>query len=284
MRLDAAVAAQLTTTRAHAKKLIQSGQVSLGDVVMTKPSQNVDGDIPLHILAQDTKRPLVELETVYDDPDIKVVIKPAGMLVHPTSAHQEEATVVDAILAETTDDDAVRPGIVHRLDRNTSGLIVLAKSKPAKEYMQKLFQDRKIQKTYIALVIGHLDQNEAIIKVPLGRSKTHPLKRIADPDGKTAETAYIVLDRVGNYDLVEAKPTTGRTHQLRAHFAHLGHPIVGDKLYGADSFLNLGRYFLHAAQLEFVAPNNTKVKVEAPMPKELEDLLQKIRSRAQYSV
>ncbi len=145
--------------------------------------------------------------------------------------------------------------------------------------MQKQFQDRKIQKTYLALVIGHLDQDEAIIKVPLGRSKTHPLKRIADPEGKDAITAYKVIDRIGNYDLVEAKPSTGRTHQLRAHFAHLGHPIVGDKLYGADSFLNLGRYFLHAAKLEFVSPNNTKVKVEAPLPKELEALLQKIRSR-----
>lgn len=279
MRLDAAVAAQLTTTRAHAKKLIQDEQVSVDGVIMTKPSQSVGEDAQLDILAQDTTRPVVSLTTVYDDPDIRVVIKPAGMLVHPTSSHHSEATVVDAILADTTDDDPVRPGIVHRLDRNTSGLIVLAKSKSAKEYMQKLFSDRKIQKTYIALVIGHLDEDEAIIKVPLGRSKTHPLKRIADPDGKTAETAYIVLDSIGNYDLVEAKPTTGRTHQLRAHFAHLGHPIVGDKLYGADSFLDLGRYFLHAAQLEFVAPNNTKVKVEAPMPKELEDLLQKIRRR-----
>lgn len=279
MRLDAAVAAQLKTTRAHAKQLIQSEQVSLDGTVLTKPSQHVDGDIPLHILTQTTERPRVDLEVVYDDPDIKVVIKPAGMLVHPTSSHHSEATVVDAILADTTDDDAVRPGIVHRLDRNTSGLIVLAKSKAAKDYMQKLFQDRKIQKIYMALVIGHLDQDEAIIKVPLGRSKTHPLKRIADPQGKEAITAYKVIDHIGNYDLVEAKPSTGRTHQLRAHFAHLGHPIVGDKLYGADSFLNLGRYFLHAAKLEFVAPNNTKVNVEAPLPKELEDLLQKIRRR-----
>ncbi len=279
MRLDAAVAAQLKTTRAHAKKLIQDEQVRLDGIILAKPSQNVGENVQLDVLAQDTTRPVVNLTTVYDDPDIRVVIKPAGMLVHPTSSHHSEATVVDAILSETTDDDPVRPGIVHRLDRNTSGLIVLAKTKSAKEYMQKLFSTRKIQKTYIALVIGHLDEDEAIIKVPLGRSKTHPLKRIADPDGKAAETAYTVLDSVGNYDLVEAKPTTGRTHQLRAHFAHLGHPIVGDKLYGADSFLNLGRYFLHAAQLEFIAPNNTKVNVEAPLPKELEDLLQKIRRR-----
>lgn len=279
MRLDAAVAARLTTTRAHAKQLILAGKVSIDGEVKTKPSSSVENDIILDIINEKGARPQVDLETVYDDPDIKVVIKPAGMLVHPTSAHQEEGTVVDAILADTTDDDPVRPGIVHRLDRNTSGLIILAKSKAAKEYMQKQFQDRKIQKTYLALVIGHLDQDEAIIKVPLGRSKTHPLKRIADPEGKDAITAYKVVDRIGNYDLVEAKPSTGRTHQLRAHFAHLGHPIVGDKLYGADSFLNLGRYFLHAARLEFVSPNNTKVEVEAPLPKELEALLQKIRSR-----
>lgn len=279
MRLDAAVAAQLKTTRAHAKQLILEGKVKIGDKVKTKPSASVENDIYLDIIDEKSARPQVDLETVYDDPDIRVVIKPASMLVHPTSSHQEEGTVVDAILADTTDDDPVRPGIVHRLDRNTSGLIILAKSKSAKEYMQKQFQDRKIKKTYFALVIGHLDQDEAIIKVPLGRSKTHPLKRVADPDGKDAITAYKVIDRIGNYDLVEAKPSTGRTHQLRAHFAHLGHPIVGDKLYGADSFLNLGRYFLHAAKLEFVTLNNTKVSVEAPLPKELEALLQKIRSR-----
>lgn len=279
MRLDAAVAAQLKTTRAHAKQLILEGNVSIDGEIKVKPSASVENDIKIDIINVEAPRPVVDLETVYDDLDIKVVIKPAGMLVHPTSAHQEEGTVVDAILAETTDDDPVRPGIVHRLDRNTSGLIILAKSKAAKEYMQKQFQDRKIQKTYLALVIGHLDQDEAIIKVPLGRSKTHPLKRIADPEGKDAITAYKVIDRIGNYDLVEAKPSTGRTHQLRAHFAHLGHPIVGDKLYGADSFLNLGRYFLHAAKLSFVAPNNTRVEVEAPMPKELKALLQKIRSQ-----
>lgn len=279
MRLDAAVAAQLKTTRAHAKQLILDGQVSYKGTAYTKPSQNVDGDISLHIPEQKTKRPQVYLKVVYEDPDIKVVIKPAGMLVHPTSTNQAEATVVDAILNETTDDDAVRPGIVHRLDRNTSGLIILAKSKVAKEYMQKQFADRKVKKTYIMLVVGHLKEPEAIVRVPLARSKTHPLKRIADPSGKSAETAYKVLESIGNYDLVEAKPTTGRTHQLRAHLAHLGHPIVGDKLYGADSFLDLGRYFLHAAKLEFVSPNNTKVSVEAPLPQELHDLLQKIRSR-----
>ena len=279
MRLDAAVAAQLKTTRAHAKQLILNEQVSLDGKTLTKPSLNVDGDIPLHILAQATERPIVHLETVYDDPDIKVVVKPAGMLVHPTSSHQTEPTVVDAILSETTDDDPVRPGIVHRLDRNTSGLIVLAKSKSAKEYMQKQFSGRKVKKTYIALVVGHLKQHQAIINVPLLRSKTHPLKRVADPDGKTAETAYKVIESIGNYDLVEAKPTTGRTHQLRAHFAYLGHPIVGDKLYGADSFLDLERYFLHAAKLSFISPNNTKVEVEAALPSELDDVLQKIRDR-----
>ncbi len=279
MRLDTAVAAQLPTTRAHAKQLIQDGKVSINGKVVTKPSVDIQKDIHLDILDAKQVRPRPDLEVVYDDPDIKVVIKPAGMLVHPTSANQTEATVVDAIVAETTDDDAVRPGIVHRLDRNTSGLIVLAKSKAAKDYMQKQFSERKVKKTYLMLVVGHLKETEAIVRVPLARSKTHPLKRVADPHGKTAETAYRVLESIGNYDLVEAKPTTGRTHQLRAHLAHLGHPIVGDKLYGADSFLDLGRYFLHAAKLEFVSPNNTKVRVEAPLPDELQALLQKIRSR-----
>lgn len=279
MRLDAAVAAQLTTTRAHAKQLILDGQVQVANTVVTKPSQNVSSDMQIDITVQARTKPPLHLETVYDDPDIKVVVKPAGMLVHPTSQHQTEPTVVDAIRNETTDDDPVRPGIIHRLDRNTSGLIVLAKNKAAKEYMQKQFKGRHVRKTYLALVIGHLKQQEALIKVPLSRSKTHPLKRVADPEGKTAETAYKVLESIGNYDLVEAKPTTGRTHQLRAHFAHLGHPIVGDKLYGADAFLDLGRYFLHAAQLSFVSPNNTKVEAEAALPKELQDVLQKLRSR-----
>lgn len=279
MRLDAAVAAQLNTTRAHAKQLITDGKVTVDGEIRLKPSTVIQDDSEIDITYSETPRQPLQLETVYDDPDIKVVIKPAGMLVHPTSAHLNEPTVVDAILSQTTDDDAVRPGIIHRLDRNTSGLIVLAKNKAAKEYMQKQFATRHVKKTYLALVIGHLKEKEAIIRVPLARSKTHPLKRVADPQGKPAETAYKVIDSIGNYDLVEAKPTTGRTHQLRAHFAHLGHPIVGDKLYGADSYLELGRYFLHAAQLSFIAPNNTKVEVEAGLPPELAELLQKLRSR-----
>lgn len=279
MRLDAAIAKQLRTTRAHAKELILSGNVSHSGQVYTKPSQDISEDISWDITEVTKPHHSINLETLYEDNDIKVINKPANMLVHPTSAHQAEPTVVDAIRHETTDDDGVRPGIVHRLDRNTSGLIILAKSKRAKEFMQRQFADRKVQKTYLALVIGHLNEPKAVIKVPLGRSKNHPLKRVADPDGKTAETAYTVLESIGNYDLVEAKPATGRTHQLRAHFAHLGHPIAGDKLYGADSLLNLGRYFLHAAHLEFDAPNGTHVNVEAPLPKELEVALQKVRSR-----
>jgi len=279
MRLDAAVAAQLNTTRAHAKQLVLEGKVSLNGVTLIKPSLSIKNTIIFTIISDEKPQPSVDLEVLYEDSDIKVVNKPAGMLVHPTSSNQNEPTVVDVIRAHTTDDDAVRPGIVHRLDRNTSGLIILAKSKKAKEYMQKQFQKRNVNKTYLALVIGHLKNNEAVIDVPLGRSKIHPLKRVADPDGKTAQTAYKVIESIGNYDLVEAKPATGRTHQLRAHFAHLGHPIVGDKLYGADSFLDLGRYFLHAQRLVFTAPNGTKVDVEASLPKELESLLQKIRSR-----
>lgn len=279
MRLDAAVAAQLNTTRAHAKQSILDGNVSYEGKPLTKPSMSVENDIYLDIIVSEKVQPSVELEVLYEDDDIKVVNKPANMLVHPTSAHQTEPTVVDAIRAETTDDDPVRPGIVHRLDRNTSGLIILAKSRRAKECMQKQFAERNIQKTYIALVIGHLNEEKAIIKVPLGRSKTHPLKRVADPEGKSAETAYTVMESIGNYDLIEAKPATGRTHQLRAHFAHLGHPIAGDKLYGADSLLNLGRYFLHAARLEFDAPNGTHVDVEVKLPKELEVALQKVRAR-----
>jgi len=226
MRLDAAVAAQLNTTRAHAKQLIANGSVSHKGKVMEKPSASVENDIYLDIILLDKASPSVELEVLYEDNDIKVVNKPANMLVHPTSRHQTEPTVVDAIRAETTDDDAVRPGIIHRLDRNTSGLIILAKSKQAKEYMQKQFAERKVQKTYTALVIGHLKEEQAIIKVPLGRSKSHPLKRVADPEGKSAETTYTVLESMGNYDLIQAKPATGRTHQLRAHLLILATPLL----------------------------------------------------------
>lgn len=132
MRLDAAVAAQLNTTRAHAKELILSGNVSHDGQPMTKPSASVENNIIFNIINPERVQSSIELEVFYEDDDIKVVNKPANMLVHPTSAHQTEPTVVDAIRADTTDDDAVRPGIVHRLDRNTSGLIILAKSKDRK--------------------------------------------------------------------------------------------------------------------------------------------------------
>jgi 23S rRNA pseudouridine1911/1915/1917 synthase len=277
MRLDALVAAQLNTTRSHAKQLIQARKVQAKGIVVTKPSQDISEDISLTIDDRAEQQPVLQLETVYDDPDIMVVVKPAGVLAHPTSMHQQEATVVDSIQSFTTDDDLVRPGIVHRLDRNTSGLMVIAKTKAAKSYMQQQFRNRLVEKTYTALVIGHLKQEEAVIRVPLARSKSHPLKRVADPAGKSAETSYRVIEHIGNYDLVEAKPQTGRTHQLRAHFAHLGHPIVGDKLYGASVMLPSARYFLHAGRLEFIAPSGTSVEAQAALPLDLETFLQKIR-------
>lgn len=213
------------------------------------------------------------LPIIYEDSDVLVINKPAGVLTHAKGAESTEFTVADFVRPHTTDGAGTnRPGIVHRLDRGTSGVIITAKNPEAKHWLQGQFSKRKVKKTYLALVEGHLKESEAIVRLPIERNPRHPQTFKVSANGKPAETAYQVTKSFTHYDLVELKPLTGRTHQLRVHMSYLGHPIVGDTTYG-KSHTSLGRMFLHAYRLELTLPSRERKVFTAAPPPELQNFL-----------
>lgn len=228
----------------------------------------------------------IPLDIRYEDDDMLVVNKPAGMVVHPGTGHYR-GTLVNAVLAHCPDVLGVgyekRPGIVHRLDKYTSGLIVVAKNDEAMHIIQKQFQRRTVDKRYLALVEGHLSPPEALIDAPIGRNKMERKKMAVIPlnqsaSSRPAQTRYHTLTNYDAYTLVECLPLTGRTHQIRVHLAYIGFPIVGDNVYGRQrQRTTLGRHFLHAAQITFKRPSDQQeITCKAELPPELTNFLQKL--------
>ena len=213
------------------------------------------------------------LPVLYEDDDVLVINKPAGILTHAKGSEYSEFTVADFVRPHTTDSQETnRPGIVHRLDRDTSGVIITAKTSDAKLWLQAQFSKRNVKKTYLALVEGHLKDPEAIVRLPIERNPKKPQTFRVGANGKPAETAYRVEKSFTHHDLVSLQPLTGRTHQLRVHLSYLGHPIVGDPLYGKPN-KQLGRMFLHAHILELTLPSHTRQTFTAPLPSELQAYL-----------
>lgn len=226
----------------------------------------------------------IPVPVIYEDNDIIVVNKPKGIVVHPANGNPD-GTLVNAILAMCKDSlsgigGEIRPGIVHRLDKDTSGLLIVAKNDEAHIKMSKQIQDRKVTKKYIALVKGVISENEATIDLPIGRSTKDRKKMAVDAKGKNAITHFKVLKRYNNYTLLELKIDTGRTHQIRVHMSYIGHPVVGDSVYsnGKNEFGVEGQ-MLHARYLEFKHPiTGEELKLEAPIPNYFEDVLQRLEN------
>jgi 23S rRNA pseudouridine1911/1915/1917 synthase len=221
---------------------------------------------------------------VYEEADFLVIDKPWGLIVHPKNADDLSYSVTQWLIesypeAKSVGEDPLRPGIVHRLDRETSGLLVLTKTQAAFEYFKNLFQSHTIQKTYTALVQGSMKDDKGVIDAPMGRvgmKRTTRRVRGALVNEKEAVTEYTVLQRFADYTLVEAKPRTGRTHQLRVHFKSIGHPIVCDRVYGGKNMvcpIELGRLFLHAQKLEFTTPSGKSLSLETDLPEGLQNYL-----------
>lgn len=218
-----------------------------------------------------------DLPVIYQDADVVVLNKPAGILTHAKGAHSEEFSVGEFMRSRTTDGPTGnRPGIVHRLDRSTSGVIIAAKSPEAKRWLQKQFSTRKVKKTYVALVEGTPKEPAAVLRLPIERNPKKPQTFRVGPSGKAAETAYETIKNYQNYSLLLLKPVTGRTHQLRVHLGYLGCPIAGDVLYGATAN-PIGRIFLHAASLEITLPSRERKVFEAPLPVELQNYLDSLK-------
>jgi 23S rRNA pseudouridine1911/1915/1917 synthase len=298
-RLDVYLARRMPEwSRSQIQRLIRSGWVTVGGETASKGGRKVEADEIVTVRAEREEiRAIAEelpLEIVYEDSDLIVVDKPAGMVVH-IGAGVKSGTLVNALLhhlggAEGLSSAAgeLRPGIVHRLDRMTSGLVIVAKNDVAHRVLAAQFKSRKVNKKYLALVHGRLKSASGQITRAVGRD---PHRRIRMKAGglrsREAATAYRVLRRFDRFTLVEAHPETGRTHQLRVHFASLGHPVVGDTLYGAParvkiggkSMETLGRNFLHATSIEFFHPATQKtVHLETSLPGELEVFLRLIES------
>jgi 23S rRNA pseudouridine1911/1915/1917 synthase len=239
-----------------------------GERIQVQPAQLP----PLNASPED-----LPLDVLYEDADVIAVNKPAGMVVH-TGAGRHSGTLVNALLHRfgklSTVGGELRPGIVHRLDRFTSGVILVARHDAAHRNLAEQFASRKVEKVYIALVHGKVKSEQERITTPIARDPVHRVRMTARlAEGRQAITTYQVLNRLEGFTLLEVKIGTGRTHQIRVHLASVKHPVVGDKLYGAPAS-ELGRYFLHARQITFTSPSSgERITIGAPLPPDLENYL-----------
>ena len=283
-RLDRFLAEQVPDlSRSEIQRLIAEGHVTVdraGAMPATKlgPGRRVSLTIPDPV-ESDLVPEEIPLNVVHQDSDILVVDKAAGMTVHPAPGHQSR-TLANAVLALCPDlrgiGGTLRPGIVHRLDKNTSGLMVVAKNQQAHTRLSSQLKARRFKKVYIALVHGRLSPAEAVIEAPIGRDPRNRKRMAVVADGRAAVTRYSVLERRGGYSLVEARPVTGRTHQIRVHLASLGHPLAGDALYGRAE-PDFDRHFLHAQVLGFEHPSTGEpVEFRTELPPELQTFLDRV--------
>ncbi len=285
-RLDRYVAEELPQfSRSYVQKLIEEGYI-LVNGRSAKASQRLTGGdrivVNPPLLAQLTAEP-VPLAIVYEDNDILVVNKPAGVVVHPAPGHPSH-TLVNAILAHCPSlamgDDLTRPGIVHRLDKDTSGLIVIAKNDTARQCLVDQFKKHTVVKSYLVLVEGVLSPEQGVIEAPVGRDPHHRKRMAVVEFGKEASTRYRVKKYLGNYTLLDVAPRTGRTHQIRVHLSAIGHPVVGDRVYGAGRrhravSSHAGRQFIHAYRLGLCLPSTNKYQeFTCPLPADLEQVLE----------
>lgn len=210
------------------------------------------------------------IPVIYEDDSMLVLDKPAGINVHAGNGTKPGSTVEDSVRQYLGDsaDQLERSGLVHRLDKDTSGLLLVAKTVDTFDYLKKLFKSRQIQKTYIAVVAGKLAPGQGIIDMPIGRDPIKRIKFRPAKDGRASTTEYKVTKYIGGFTLLEAYPKTGRTHQLRVHFAAIGHPIAGDMVYGKKAS-GLPRQFLHAGRLSFESMSGTALKFESPLAPDL---------------
>lgn len=287
-RLDAFLASSLDgLTRSQATRLIESGEVAVNgravsksyklaggeDIVVTLPEPE-----PVEAVPQD-----IPLDVVYEDADVIVVNKPSGMVVHPAPGHPD-GTLVNALLYHCAGTlsgigGALRPGIVHRIDRDTSGLIIAAKNDAAHQYLSAQLADHTLARTYECIVVGKLREDRGTVDAPIARHPTDRKRMAVIAGGREAVTHWEVIARYPGYTHVRCRLETGRTHQIRVHMAYIGHPILGDTVYGAKKEVpGLTGQCLHAVGLRFLHPRTHEVvELSCPLPEEFTRMLQKIR-------
>ena len=291
-RLDRFVSARLDLSRTRVQGLLEDGRVTVDGRAAKKSERVVPGEVvqvvvppaePVAIQAEE-----IPLDLVYEDEQLAVVNKPPGMVVHPAPGHRT-GTLVNALLWRIPDLEGVggrlRPGIVHRLDRDTSGLLVVAKTDTAHRALSNALKRRRIRRVYLAAAWGHLDESPLTIDAPIGRDRKDRKRMAVVPEGRSAVTRIRVRERWSRADLLDVALQTGRTHQIRVHLAHVGHPVVGDATYGSGWERGMGgpdrvwarelarrvpRQFLHAADLAFDHPlSGARLRFRAELPADL---------------
>jgi 23S rRNA pseudouridine1911/1915/1917 synthase len=279
-------------TRSRLQGLIADGRVTVDGKTASKSGLALECGmlVELHlppVQASNLVPEDIPLEIIFENEDLVVINKAAGMVVHPGAGHQE-GTLVHAVLAHAPELEGIsgeqRPGVVHRLDKDTSGLILLAKNDPAHHWLQEQFRLREVTKIYLALVDGKPPTPIGRIEAAIGRDTAHRQRMSVLPDdkGRQAVSEYLTIEQFSNHTLLEVHPFTGRTHQIRVHLAFIGCPIVGDEVYGyRKPSIALGRHFLHAARLTIRLPGEEQPRTfEAPMPTELIRALQALRKKS----
>lgn len=278
MRLDQYVAQFWPEySRSVWQKHILAGYVQVNGAVITSTKYELDEDdeVTVHI-PEEPDYSESELPIIYEDEYVLVINKPAGVLTHAKGEITEEFTVADFVRRRMTEKDTTnRPGIVHRLDRDTSGVIICAKDSETKGKLQKQFQDRKAHKTYLAIVRGTPKKHTATLDLPIERNPKKPSTHRVGVNGRSAVTRYEVVASNGTYSVVRLHPETGRTHQLRVHMAYIGTPIVGDRLYGTEKS-PIDRLCLHAEQLEITIPVSRRETFMAAPPADFQKLMDSI--------
>ena len=279
-------------SRSHIQRLITDGRLTI-DGQAIKANAIVAGGTTLELRippsrpAEPIGQPEIPVDVVYEDDDLLIVNKPAGLVVHPSPGH-DAGTLVNALLGRGAElapagiAGVQRPGIVHRLDRDTSGLLMVARTDAAQASLQAQLKARRVKKTYLALVQGSVAASVGRIEAPVGRDPGRRTRMAVVPSGRASTTGYRVRERFAGWTLLELDLVTGRTHQIRVHLEAIGHPVAGDPIYGTGTSRRgpdgLERLFLHAWRLELTSPSTDRlIRAEAPLPEVLETVLGRLR-------
>lgn len=288
-RLDKYLAQKLPEhSRSRLQSIVRGGGVSVNEIIITKTGQMLEsGDVinisipevaPVTLVAEE-----IPLEVIFENDDLVVVNKPAGMVVHPAPGHTS-GTLVHAALGSIDNLQGIggemRPGIVHRLDKDTSGLIIIAKNEASHRWLQNQFRLRKVEKVYLALLDGKPPTPTGRVEAAIARDSAHrkQMAVVSAGRGRAAVTEYRTIRQFNQHTMVEAYPITGRTHQIRLHMAFIGCPIVGDRIYGRKTpTIDIDRHFLHALRISLILPGDNQPRTfEAPLPAELSRMIEKL--------
>ncbi|EUJ58842.1 RluA family pseudouridine synthase [Listeria fleischmannii] len=288
-RLDKALSELTDLSRSLIQSMLKSGDILVNNESVKANYKVQTGDTITYQIREVTELVAeaedIPLDIYYEDKDVLVVNKPQGMVVHPAAGHMS-GTLVNALLYHCQDlsgiNGVIRPGIVHRIDKDTSGLLMVAKNDAAHVSLSSQLKDKTSDRIYLALVHGDIKHQKGTIEAPIGRAKEDRKKMAVVADGKEARTHFEVVERFGDYTLIKCQLDTGRTHQIRVHLKYIGHPLAADPKYGPKNTLNGHGQFLHASELGFEHPTTgERLHFEAPLPNIFEETLSKLREKSE---